>query len=97
MNNRKLYFGRGTGNQHHVVDEETGKTVALTYSDEGGAVAEEIARRWNERQELVDRIAKLEEAMENIHAWATSRDGSGQSDEANLQTIADICSENLNP
>ena len=73
MNNRKLYFGRGTGNQHHVVDEETGKTVALTYSDEGGAVAEEIARRWNERPELVDRIAKLEEAGAEAKAKATGQ------------------------
>lgn len=59
MDNSKLYFGSGMGDQHHVVDEGTGRTVALTYNDDGGATAEEIAKRWNAFPELVKFVGMI--------------------------------------
>lgn len=50
--------------------------------------AAEIVRRYNEHPELV-------EALETIHAWATSRDGSAGADDAAFSAITDIASKAL--
>jgi len=58
MDTRKLYFQKG-GEPHEqaqVYDEATGATVAITYSDTGGAFAAELVKRWNEYPALLDAL-----------------------------------------
>ena len=57
--------------------------------------AAEIVRRWNAYPEQQERIAKLEEALENIFNWSASRDGSAEQDEHAIHAIQDIASAAL--
>lgn len=63
MDNRKLYFRKGSEphEQAQVSDEATGATVAITYSDTGGAFAAELVKRWNEYPDLLAALKHVHE------------------------------------
>jgi len=67
MDTRKLYSRAGSGphNQAQISQEDgDGRTVAITYNDEGGSTAAELVRRWNAYPELVEALEAVMEAME---------------------------------
>lgn len=73
MDIRKLTSRTGYAphNQALIYDEATGVDVAVTYSDQDGQTAAELARRWNAFPALVEALRKLHE-----HAQDTEMDSS---------------------
>lgn len=63
MDTRKLTYREG--HEPHCQaqiyqDDGDGKTIAITYSDEGGTNAAELVKRWNAYPELVAALQQLD-------------------------------------
>lgn len=69
MDTRKLTYREGYEPHCQAQiyqDDGDGKTVAITYSDEGGTNAAELVKRWNAYPEAELRIRELANACEEL-------------------------------